>query len=619
MRHSCDWFALKAKKIWSIQKGRSFLVLVPQGCNEDTISALVIRWCSNNFESPPPYSDYSILPIYIVSDTQLTSHQFATRIAADIRKKCGIELNFRKDDYPTDIIQDSIDAALSKKQFPLLFIGRFHAFASIQDGGMSSVLSQLRTLEMEGGMTTITFSPMTYSAIRKSMEGSHAFLNSVYGDAHEQVVLDPLSRDEFVRHSISLGVKKEIAEKHYSYGGGPDKVFEALANALADHEKDPVAYCASQSKDVIGSFFDRTLAEAGPLRDSMLGSLSMGRLSLEEEAFLKSNPMVDFFAKSDESGRLTCSARILARWILSNRAGGWTTYASCLLLLRSGERRSAATLAQELSSDDPRHLTFLSLVSMVGASDVDLANPFFGMDWLAIIRACQRISHLEEHIPVANIDWVRRMCSWSSWMKAVQRSSRLESDSLTLKADDQNVRQLMLFMVSKFVDAVLSRGDGIQIDNLVKIPEVILQTVAVGHCGIDFSKAPEFDEHVDFSAYFGGVGAFIPPKVGEKITLTGLIVIVPALLKKLGARSGLSLMDPLKVRSLQGSFVDRIRNRSAHAIVDLSTSDRKLLGSVCRDWIKDWATLEGFEQPELVPGLAGQPTIDDLEDLLTRR
>ena len=174
-------------------------------------------------------------------------------------------------------------------------------------------------------------------------------------------------------------------------------------------------------------------------------------------------------------------------------------------------------------------------------------------------------------------------------------------------------------MVSKFVDAVLSRGDGIQIDNLVKIPEVILQTVAVGHCGIDFSKAPEFDEHVDFSAYFGGVGAFIPPKVGEKITLTGLIVIVPALLKKLGARSGLSLMDPLKVRSLQGSFVDRIRNRSAHAIVDLSTSDRKLLGSVCRDWIKDWATLEGFEQPELVPGLAGQPTIDDLEDLLTRR
>ncbi|MFL3624173.1 hypothetical protein ABFU27_00670 [Xanthomonas campestris pv. raphani] len=336
MRLGCDWFVRRASKIWSVQHGRSFLVLVPQGCNDEAAAKLVNSWCLENFRPPVAFFDHQPLWISIVSDSQLTSHQVATRIARQINRQCGDDLGTDLDDYPSNIIQGAVDAALSHKRYPILFVRRFHAFASIQDGGMSSVLSQLRSLEMEGCLTTIAFSPMTYAAIRKSVDGSQAFLNSVYGDAHDLAVADPVSRAEFVSYAMSLGVVEQAAQRLFLYGGGPDKVFESLAHALVINEPDPVSYSVNQCSDVIEAFFERTLSEAGASMGSLLSALSVGKLDMSEEAFLKSNPMHNFFAKTDGVGRLVCNAAILTRWIWSNRAGRWSGYAGCLSFLRNG-------------------------------------------------------------------------------------------------------------------------------------------------------------------------------------------------------------------------------------------------------------------------------------------
>ncbi|WP_421575412.1 hypothetical protein [Stenotrophomonas maltophilia] len=617
MRLSCEWFSEKAAKVWAVHKGRSFLVLVPQGCNDESVLRLVETWCMREFQCPSPFIGCQPLSMSLVSDSQLSSHQVAVRIAAQVMRQSGGEINTQSNYYPTDIIQEAIDVALSRNRYPLLFIRRFHAFANIQDGGMSSVLSQLRSLELEGKLTTIAFSPMTYSAIRKSMQGSQAFLNSVYGDAHEQVVIQPISRAEFVSFAIARGVKNHLAQRYFPLGGGPDKVFDSLVNALT-LEEDPLSYSLSHCSETIEAFFERTLCEAGPSRDKLLGSLSTGSLTIPEEAFLKGNPMMGFFATEGMDGRLSCSAKVLSRWIVSSRPGDLGGYATCLSMLRVGEWRSALQIASGISRQDGRQAAFLALVKMVGASSVDLDSPFFGINWDELSKACSDARLAAPHIPGQHKQWVDMVCRWSEIIKTVHGSSRLESDALTLKASDQETRLLLLFLIRRYVREVTRRGYGVEIDDLMNVPEVILQALSVGQCGIDFSSAPELPEDCDFQEYFSGLGQFRRPALGAKLTLANLIVIVPAMLRWRGLLKGSPLTDPIKIRSLQGSLVEHVRNRTSHALVELTVADRQLLAEVCLTWTEAWSSMESKCEGDWGAGVEC-PTVDDLEAILTSR
>ncbi|MDY4296318.1 MULTISPECIES: hypothetical protein [unclassified Xanthomonas] len=559
-----------------------------------------------------------MLLVSLVSDSQLSSHQVAARIATQIiRHSGGGDVSVDAESYPTDIIQEAIDFALARNRYPLLLVRRFHAFANIQDGGMSSVLSQLRSLEMEGKLTTIAFSPMTYSAIRKSMQGSQAFLNSVYGDAHEQAVIQPISRAEFVSFATKRGVKNHLAQKYFSLGGGPDKVFDSLVSALV-LEKDPLSYSLSQCSETIEAFFERTLCEAGPSKYQLLGALSMGRLTIPEEAFLKVNPMLGFFASESLDGRLICSARVLSRWIISSRLGGFGGYANCIDLLRAGEWRCAVETASEITSTDGRQRAFLALVKMLGASSVDLDSPFFGVNWDELAKSCADAQLAAPHIPDQHRQWVGVVCRWSEIVRKIHGSSRLESDCLTLKASDNETRLLLFFLIKRYVREVARRGCGIEMDDLINIPEVILQALAIGKCGIDFSSAPDLPSDCNFQEYFSGRGEFRPPAPGVKLTLANLIVIVPAILRSRGLLEGFALIDPVRIKSLQGSLVEHVRNKTSHALVELTVADRQLLAEVCLSWIDAWEALEGAGESDWGAGVRC-PTVDDLEEMLTTR
>ncbi|WP_160320279.1 hypothetical protein, partial [Rhizobium ecuadorense] len=107
-----------------------------------------------------------------------------------------------------DWIENIVAATQSDGSHPVLIINRFHSFAAIADDNLLSVLSTLRQLEHDGNLTTIAISPITYQALRRELaeKGQFPFVNSAYGDNHDETVMPPLTRNEFVAAATRAGL-----------------------------------------------------------------------------------------------------------------------------------------------------------------------------------------------------------------------------------------------------------------------------------------------------------------------------------------------------------------------------------------------------------------------------
>lgn len=617
MRSDCDWFTRRARTVWRAQPGRSMLVMVPQGCEEVRAVRLVRDWIGANFVPPATHANHKPICIDLVSDGLESSAHFATAVSHKVARQLQIEVEGDPDDFPTDILQNAIEAAVGAGAFPILIIQRFHAFANIRDGGMTSMLSRLRTLECDGLMTTLAFSPVGYAAIRQAMDSEQPFLNSVYGDMHDEAVMTPVTSEDFLAEAQARGVAPGVAHRLFRLGGGPDAVFTALLDLHDGDDRTMVGRCADRAGAAIDGFLRRSIpSQAG--RDRLLVDLALGRLSPAQEAFFLNHPLGTFLCKRNGSAELVCSSPIIAQRILGQDASPLARYGRCLDALDAGDHAGAAALAADLADAHPRLAAFRELAMLRGALTAVPERGLLGLDWRAAAQATRHLRTLVGAVPDDLWAWVEAAEACIRVVLPTADNRRLQADGLTRRAADPEVRRLLLFMIDGLVRAVPTHAEpSARVHALVNVPEAILQSLAAGFCGIDFHAPPRDPPQADYDAFFGGQEGFSFPPEGRKLTLGNLLVVVPALLAQ-GRVPGTSvLVDPARMRPLQQKLVDAVRNPASHTITDFVHKDAALLDELCRLWIADWCRMEGLGSPNELPIRKLAPGGDRLRSLVT--
>ena len=234
MRQDHKWFHDRAATTWRASPGRSFLVLLPQGCDEVATSVALADWSRHNLQPPEHCRNHQPAVVRISTDAAGSARQFVRRVRRELQA-CAVARRFEvdEDDFPSVELESVIDASYAQGLYPVLCIERFHAFARMGDSELLSVLSALRTLEHSTRVTTLAFSPLSYEQLRRQLhaKGHFPFVNSAYGDNRDQAVMAPLTRAEFLAAANARGIPAATAQRLFSLGGGPDAVYEALIDA----------------------------------------------------------------------------------------------------------------------------------------------------------------------------------------------------------------------------------------------------------------------------------------------------------------------------------------------------------------------------------------------------
>lgn len=615
MRNACPWFSSRAVQAWKVLPGRSFMVLSPPGCNEIRAAGLVRDWCMEAMRPPVPFVGHTVIPISVTSDSVATSSQFAAAVVRSIRRG-GVDLTTWEDPgYPSDTVLEIVEHCLMLGHYPVLFIERFHAFAQLADGGMTSVLSRMRSLEVSGRLTTVAFSSMTYESIRRRMDGSLAFLNSVYGDSHDLAVLDPISRQEFVSSATHRGVPEAKAQASFRLGGGPDVVFDEILSALCiTHDLEAGSVSLAGRAQILDSFIGKLFDFEGA--DSVLDRLVLGGLNDHEIAHLRSLAASKFLLGVEASGRVCCSGPVLARWLVSRNCSGLSQHFRCLELLKDFQPDQAAALVRNISSFGSGGVLFRMLVQLHAALQIQADRQFFGIDWLAVRDSIHECGRDRVGLSTETVEWLSQISVWAGIACDLRSRGRLQVDLICSKASCPVHRQMVLFMVANLIASAERRCGVAEVAMMIKVPEIILQCIGVGFCGIDFNDWRLDRDDVEFEDYYFGIDVFRLPLNGSKLTLLPLTVIVPSMLVACGYDGCGALVSRDSLRAKQGRLVDWIRNPSSHTIVELNDRDKVFLIGACKEWLQSWAELEGGAGLEIIPGFLGRPTLEMLEGLL---
>lgn len=619
MRTECTWFSDRASLIWRAQPGRSMLLLIPQGCDDKAAARLVTKWTQDNFVAPSHYRECLPFCVTLTSDSFDSSVHFASAIAKKVVRSLNIELFREDDDYPSDTIQNIVESVLAAGHYLVLILERFHAFAKIAESGMGSVFSRMRSLEHDGQLTTLALSPVGYEIIRADMETSQPFLNSAYGDNHDIAVMTPLARTEFVSEALKRGLDPRRAQWLYSLGGGPDVIYSKLLDVSSEEDVNVIEQCLIRSAPMIDSFLERSFSNAGKERRDLLSALAIGRLQSAQEAFLAANPCFGFLAKRKSNGQVVCSSKILAIRIMQGSAPKWSNYYACVNMMKNGDFLAASALVESLTDMAPRLVAFRDLMTLLLAVKAIPGRGLFGVDWGNVEKSARKLLSTEDESLAKFIPWIKRMKSWSHIVfdSHSSVSSRLQADIITRHAKDSDTRFLMLFMIASLIYShSKSSTVSARVLSLVNVPEAILQTLAAGFCGIDFTSSPTVYPAADYEAFFGQKSKFIFPHPNQKIALTALLVVVPAILFVKKSEGAGVFSNSTYIKSLQQKLVDYVRNPASHTVVDFSEKDAVFMEDLCKQWVDCWVHMEGLDSYMDIPGLQSLPTYDCLISML---
>ncbi|MNG21536.1 hypothetical protein D3C84_1059150 [compost metagenome] len=102
----------------------------------------------------------------------------------------------------------------------------------------------------------------------------------------------------------------------------------------------------------------------------------------------------------------------------------------------------------------------------------------------------------------------------------------------------------------------------------------------------------------------------------QKLALTALLVIVPAILSVRQGNNAGVLSDCNHIKPLQQKLVDYMRNPASHTLVDFSEKDADFLEVLCKQWVDCWIGMEGFSSYQEIPGFQDFPSHDSLTSML---
>jgi hypothetical protein len=595
------------------------LLLVPQGCDETEASHLVRSWVEINFIPPVPFQTHQPVCINLTTDSMLSCEHFAQTLAKRFSRRYSVELEIDDDDYPTDIIQAVVEAMLAAGYYPIVAIERFHAFALIDDAGMTSVLSGMRTLENSGQMTTLSFSPLTYAMIRRLMQPGIPFLNSVYGDNHDQVVMTPLTREEFVNYAICRGLSSQRSYTLFPKGGGPDAVYKALVDVSGLPDSLIVDACLDRTEETLEKFLKRSFISNGASDEQLLSKLAVGKLLRQEMSFILSNPLHPFLVKETPAGDLVCSSQVLARKILRGNQPKWKIYGLCIDALSKGQFEAAAEIASTLDDSDARLIAFKEIVALRSAIQPKPGLGLLGIDWTNVTQIIKRIKNCNYQPDPAVAEWITQ-CenrAKSVLLHGMSPIKRLQLDALTSSSKDVSVRLTTLRILGDYISATLGiSSPSVRILHLVNIPEAILQAISCGFCGINYFKFDDTPPAAPYDEYFASIDTFRLPHPGTKLALTSLLVMVPAILSLSPVIGSEAFTDEKLIKSQQQKLIDCVRNPASHTIVEFLEKDATFLYELCSLWIDSWSKMEGFDDFQVFSATTYLPTTHELSSVI---
>lgn len=622
MRTDFSWLENRVSTTWRASPGRSFLFIVPHGCDLEATAAHARNWCQSNVALPAHARNLRPVIIEITVDNVSCSSHFAHQLGRKLEGLMHGVSAFEPERFPADQIAALIENAHSLGGHPVLVIRRFHAFARIADDNLLSVLSTLRTLEHNGQLTTLTVSPMTYHTLRQrlSEQGQFPFVNSAYGDNHEQAVMTPLSRAEFVAAAKRAGLEEKVAQRVFGLGGGPDVVYDALIKAAAEGPARLVSLACRRLSDKLEPFFDSIIDPRLPTRAELRLRLATGQLYPAQATFLQSQECSSFLLAEGPHGRVVAAGPVVSRLLMRGQEGPWVEYEKVVSTLHNGQFAEAARLAALLDRATPHLHAFASLVEILGSLYGGEGEGLFDVGWRRILSIAEEL--LRDGLPVeAYRPWLEQLIGWSRIVIASvdpNQGGGARLDVLASQAEDADAREAFTFAVSTFLTRVRGAGTpGSRVRTAGNIPESILQALAAS-LGVNPLAAPTDLPVLDYQRYFGALCTYRLPKPGSKLDLTHLLVIVPAIVAERHHLEKIKLSDPAFVRPLHGKLVARLRNATAHTYAEMGEDEATFFFRVCDSFLGDaseiWKNAAVEERLTVSP-----PSAEDLCEVLSGR
>lgn len=118
MRREHKWFCDRAVTTWRASPGRSFLVLVPQGCDEVATSTALADWMLREFQPPEHSRNHRPAVVRISTDVAGSARQFVRRVRRELQACAGAPLDVDADDYPSVELESVVDATHAQGLYP---------------------------------------------------------------------------------------------------------------------------------------------------------------------------------------------------------------------------------------------------------------------------------------------------------------------------------------------------------------------------------------------------------------------------------------------------------------------------------------------------------------------
>ena len=318
IRNNFSWFQDRARMVWESDPGKSLLVIVPKGCNENTTSNNIEKYVQNNFILQLGDEEFVHKVFKITADTNESSDHFINNFIKLFEKCLGKRSSAHDEEYLSDKIEAAIDELNNQNIHPILLVNRFHSFASIQDRALTSTLGKLREMEHDKKLTSIVISPINYDVLRREMANNPGaespFINSPYGDNHEKIIIEPLTKDDFISYATGRGINQLDAEFLYSLGGGPDDVYENLVKNKKLGVDNFVQVCAEECASVFEKFFKNCELSG---KNDLLNRLAQNSLNNRDQAYLASIDLKNFIIHSKDQSSYKITSQIMKEHILT--------------------------------------------------------------------------------------------------------------------------------------------------------------------------------------------------------------------------------------------------------------------------------------------------------------
>ena len=240
----------------------------------------------------------------------------------------------------------------------------------------------------------------------------------------------------------------------------------------------------------------------------------------------------------------------------------------------------------------------------------------FGINWVEIGNSLARIRNikspcLDEHQP-----WLDVLTS-SHDLLVNKLSGRFQADRLARLSSSKDVRLLLLFMIDGLVSSAAKIPEAsAQINLIVNVPELILQTLASGFCNVDYLNPPKEFPDAEYDKYFDSLNDFVLPETSQPMTLRSLLVVVPAILAKYEIEGAFLLINPNATKPLQQKLIDTVRNPASHTIADFKQKDSQYVHKICEDWLSEWCRMEGLISTAELPIIKLAPSPGKLRSIL---